>query len=242
MAYSESTFKDPNPIKRWLQFRRLATALQLAGSESRANVVCDFGAGNGELCKLLSVRTKAAEIICYEPAAVFLAEARENLEGVPRIQFTSSTEHLSSRSVDVLFCLEVLEHLQPNDLSVAIDEMARLLTEQGRLVLGVPIEVGLPALYKGAFRMTRRYGEFDANIKNVLAAAMYRPPTERPIHRLDPGVEIYPMHMGFDHRTIVSLLTKRFELIGTTSSPFPLGSALMPERYFVARPKPARKS
>ena len=58
MTYSDITFNDRNPIKRWLQRRRLESAISFAGSSLKLGAtICDFGAGNGELCKLILGRS-----------------------------------------------------------------------------------------------------------------------------------------------------------------------------------------
>ena len=55
--YSDITFNDPNAIKRWLQYKRLKTSIKLSSkffNPINKYSICDYGAGNGELCKLLS--------------------------------------------------------------------------------------------------------------------------------------------------------------------------------------------
>ena len=58
MNYADITFKDPNFVKRWLQYSRLKTAIHL--SDNYLNLtekysICDFGSGDGELCKLINM-------------------------------------------------------------------------------------------------------------------------------------------------------------------------------------------
>ena len=45
MSYADLTRRDANPVKRWLQSRRLEDALRLIPSD--AQTVVDFGGGDG---------------------------------------------------------------------------------------------------------------------------------------------------------------------------------------------------
>ncbi|WP_347888327.1 class I SAM-dependent methyltransferase [Nitrosomonas europaea] len=130
--------------------------------------ILDFGAGNGELCKLIALQFPKAKIVCYEPTPSLMAEAKENLADLPQISFCSDLEKISDGSVELIFCLEVFEHLPEKETKDALGQFDRLLTDNGNAVIGVPVEIGIPALYKGIFRMSRRFNTFDASIKNVL--------------------------------------------------------------------------
>jgi SAM-dependent methyltransferase len=234
MGYAEITFNDSNPVKRWLQRRRLAVAGALAGPLPADAAICDFGAGNGELCKLLASRHPAARLICYEPAPPLLAEARENLAALPQVEFCADLSAVGHQSLDALFCLEVFEHLPMEETEAALTTMHTLLKPRGRLVVGVPVEIGVPALYKGLFRMCRRYGAFDARWGNVLRSLVGRPPHNRPTAEIAPGLRFHFEHTGFDHRQLRAALGRWFSIERTAASPVSLfGPRLMPEVYFL---------
>lgn len=233
MTYAQTVFADRNSIKRWLQRRRLASAVAL-NTKPEARLVVDFGAGNGELCKLLAEAHPQARILCYEPTPWLLQEARENLGGVPRMEFCASLAEIEPGCADVIYCLEVFEHLPEPTIAQTIGELNLLLHAGSEAIIGVPIETGLPALYKGLFRMARRFGEHDARPSHVLRAALGAPPRERPLADLAAGVRVHPHHLGFDHRALRRALQLQFSLRRESASPFPpLGAALNPEAYFV---------
>ncbi len=243
VSYTEGVFRDRNPIKRWLQQQRLHSAIGFA-SKTRESVRCviDFGAGSGELCKHLVQAYPNATIICYEPCSDLLAEARIELKGLPRVEFHAAFDTLPQGQADLLFCLEVFEHIPLSMRAQSLGQVAALLTDEGEAVFGVPVEIGLPALYKGMFRMSRRYGAFDARPKHVLMATLGMPPKERPIGRLPPSVEVHNEHMGFDHRVFRDDLGERFAVQTASASPFPvLGTAACPEAYFVVKKRVLRK-
>jgi SAM-dependent methyltransferase len=236
VSYAEITFKDKNPIKRYLQKQRLVSAVRLLGKSSIIpSSILDFGAGNGELCKLLAEEYHFSEIICYEPTPSLLSEAKENLNNLEDVIFHNNINDVQSRTIDIIFCLEVFEHLPVEESLNAINSMLRTLKPNGKIVIGVPVEIGLPSLYKGAFRMTRRYGAFDANIKNILSSIMYQPPKERPVAEIAPGFKFYHSHMGFDFRQLKEILERDFKICKISASPFSMiGTWLMPEVYLLA--------
>ncbi len=234
MTYSKITFKDKNLVKRWLQKQRLVSALD-AVKESKCEplTICDFGSGNGELCKSLRKQYPKTHIICYEPHPTLLNEAKVNLIKLENISYVQDIGELDNESIDLVFSLEVFEHLPNNETYSALQVIYALLRSNGQLIIGVPVEVGIPALYKGAFRMVRRYGAFDANIKNVFMSFLYKPPVNRPTSEITHGFKYHFEHVGFDYRRLPKILGTNFKNLTVSSSPFSfMGIWLMPEVYF----------
>ncbi len=236
MSYADITFLDKNPIKRWLQAKRLVSAMNLCSHLSREpEVICDFGAGNGELIKLLAIRYPNAKLICYEPTPSLLEEARNNLSDIAKVEFYQDITGVALDCVDVVFCLEVFEHLPPDETYDALRKMYDVLKRKGVLIIGTPVEIGIPALYKGMFRMLRRYGSFDATIKNVWLSFLKRPPSERPCSEIAPQFKFHFEHMGFDFRRLKQIISMHFRLREMSTSPISwVGTWIMPEVYFVA--------
>ena len=237
MSYADITFCDQNPVKRWLQQRRLTDAIRLTAHFQNINVVLDFGAGNGELSKRLSPFFPQAQMICYEPTANLMAEAQKNTEQFQQIRFVTDMATVNKESVDLLYCLEVFEHLPKSEMEAAFSLICSVLRDGGIAVIGVPIEVHLPALYKGMFRMTRRYGDFDATPGNVLRATVGFPPQCRPVSEIAEGWRYHPHHLGFDYRRFRELLKSQpFMILKQSASPIPiLGAWINPEIYFIAQ-------
>jgi hypothetical protein len=108
----------------------------------------------------------------------------------------------------------------------------------GVVIFGVPVEIGLPALCKGIFRMCRRFGAYDARPKNILLASLRIIPANRPVSEIAPGFDFHFQHLGFDHRKLLISVQKHFELRQTFSSPFKnFGTWINPEVYYVAKKK-----
>lgn len=237
MAYADITTKDRNPVKRWLQRRRFDDALAVLRNAHATTAlrILDFGAGDGELIRQI-VNAISVEAWVYEPTPSLMAEAREKLESFGSVRFADDLKVIKSESFDYIFSLEVFEHLPDEETKSAIDEIHRLLKPAGTAVIGVPHELFLPALLKGLFRATRRYGEFDATPQNVFKALTGRPPLHRPVAQIYPGLRYYFHHLGFDYRVLERRLNLRLQLQKKWFSPVPVfGSILNSEVYFMLR-------
>lgn len=86
--------------------------------------------------------------------------------------------------------------------------------------------------------MTRRYGAFDANLKNVGLAFLGFPPKNRPSSEIAPGLRFCFEHMGFDFRHLKQIFRHYFNLQKISTSPFvmPIPS-LMPEIFILSEKK-----
>ena len=237
MSYADITFADKNPIKRWLQRARLTSAIELFAPSRTPPALCDFGAANGEFCKLLCAQFPKSKVFCYEPNPLLLAEAKENLADLgSQIVFTGCEDELPRNGFDGVFCLEVLEHLPKKESANCLETIYSLMTIEGQCVIGVPVEVGLPAFYKGIFRAMRRYGAYDANIFNIFRAVCGKPPKDRPVSEIAPGIRFHFEHMGFDHRELLKLASPIFHVILAHTSPWrAFGSTFMPEINFLLK-------
>ena len=239
MSYADLTTHDRNPIKRWMQRRRFHDAVAVlkdktSGDKDRLRIL-DFGAGDGELV-LQAVRAMPIEAVVYEPTPALMAQAKKKLSDINLVTFTDNLTPIKSGFFDYVFCLEVFEHLPPKETLAAIKDIHRLLKPNGVAVIGVPHELFIPAFLKGLFRLCRRYGDFDANPKNIFKAFLGNPPSLRPTAEIAPGFSFHFHHLGFDHRALKRLLLQHFQLEKIWFSPFPiLGSVLNSEVYFLVR-------
>ena len=242
MTYGDITFNEPNRIKRYLQNRRLDDAigvLDRPGLEA-CRTILDFGAGDGQLCRRIQTRFSGKTTYCYEPSPRLAAEAEEVLRLVANAPIVTSFDALGGLHFDCIFCLGVLEHLPEERLGPTLELLSDLLVPDGVCVLEVPNEVFLPALVRGLFRMTRRYGEFDARLPNILRASVGRPPRQRPLGEIGPGLPYHFHHLGFDDRRLTPRLREHFAIADRFGSPWPfLGPRLNFEIYYLLRKVPA---
>lgn len=191
MAYSDITTNDPNFVKRWVQRRRISDAysvFRFLNSPLEKLEILDFGAGDGQLAERI---VNDPGIICrisvFEPSADLMMEAKSRLSRFENVNFVDRTSTVEEGRYDIIFCMEVFEHLPEKEKWDALKEIHRLLKPSGIAVIGVPHEIFLPALLKGVFRLARRRGAFDASLRNILLAMLGRPPRQRPFGEIAPG-------------------------------------------------------
>ncbi|CAN5534412.1 hypothetical protein BH10PSE3_BH10PSE3_12750 [soil metagenome] len=217
-TYAELTRCDPNPVKRWLQAQRLLDAARLV-RERDLGAVVDYGGGDGVLAVELLRSGRTRQVKCFEPAPSLYAQAQALLAGVEGANLVASASELPSDWAKTAFCLEVFEHLPPAETEAALAQLHRVLAPGGLLVIGVPVEIGPPALLKGLFRMARRPDAFDGRLSAILAATVGRPPVERERAAIGPGLAYFPHHLGFDHRRLLKQVAARFEVLRQVGSP-----------------------
>jgi trans-aconitate methyltransferase len=98
--YSDITVGDRNPVKRYLQRRRLRDAVSVLEDRDAgfSGMVLDFGGGSGELSRLVARRFPSATVYCYEPMPGVFEEARRNLAGLGNVALVSDRKEIRGRS------------------------------------------------------------------------------------------------------------------------------------------------
>lgn len=120
---------------------RFIKALSLAG-DLRGKRVLDVGAGRGELVIQSAMRGAEAWGIDYAQAAVDIAlQALDGLDDAQLrarchvLQMDVKALHFDDAHFDAVFMMDVVEHLYPQELSAALDELRRVIRPGGRLIL-----------------------------------------------------------------------------------------------------------
>jgi SAM-dependent methyltransferase len=139
--------RPPTPVDRfgvWLGARAARRSARFDGAR-----IADFGCGyNATLTR--SQLSVAASALLVDVALADDLKAHPKVtayeESVPDV-----VPRLEDRSVDVVLCLSVLEHLW--DPQSALDHFHRILAPGGVAVLNVPSWLGKPFLELAAFRL-----------------------------------------------------------------------------------------
>ena len=120
---------------------RLSIPLDLANIRPGMRVV-DIGCGRGELVLHLFRRGATVWGVDYSWDAVsisteFLADARKQTSSgnLGILQGNSQYLPFDTASIDVVFMLDVVEHLYPNELENALLDIKRVLRPGGRLII-----------------------------------------------------------------------------------------------------------
>ena len=238
MSYADITINDKSRVKSWLHKKRYTQALHAVREFpfNFAGNILDFGGGSGEFCKYILNALPDSTPVLYEPTPSLRKEALSNLEKYKQIKIIANIKDSPYRVYDVIYCMEVFEHMVEEQYRVLFEQFLTVMGKNSLLIISIPVEVYLPALAKGIFRMFRRYGSFDANIKNVLKCFFGKPPVTRPRGEIENGLPYYYDHLGFDYRVFESELKKYFVVDGSYGGPVTfLPAYLNFEKYYMCR-------
>lgn len=114
--------------------RRLAATLSMAGDISGLRVL-DLGCGRGELLRHCLERGASAVGVDYAPDALVLA--RRILPAIGNGLIRADVQELpfGSNAFDLVFALDIFEHLHPSELERMLTEVCRVLVPEGRLIV-----------------------------------------------------------------------------------------------------------
>lgn len=227
MAYSSMTIGNTSSIKRWSHNSRFTKALRVMPPAENDRIL-DFGTGDGHLVGLLKERWPSVSVCGFDPHLD--AMANEVKQRFPDVQFVRERDSIVGGPFDKVYCLETLEHFVGPPLMDIVTFLTQQTAANGRILVSVPIEIGLSSLLKNLFRMAagqRHRGTtwkivWDSFLGNT--AAIARPPSE---------TGWISSHLGFDFRVIPVLFAKcGFEVESFGYSPIPLPTHVINSQVF----------
>lgn len=244
--YARKQLLSKDRLIAWSHRRRFETGLRLARPLAAGGRVLDYGCGDGTFLALLADGSPApAEAVGAEVGAELVEDCRRRHGAGEGRRFVHADE-LDAPGHDgayqLVVCMEVLEHVVGPEL--LIGRLARLAAPGGRLLVSVPVETGLPLLFKQAARRVagwRGIGDYPgtapytpgellrglfAGRRQHLARPVYETPAGRPFHD----------HKGFNWMFVRELLARHFEVERTLGSPVAwLPPHLGSQAWFLAR-------
>jgi len=134
--------------------------------------VLEIGAGVGTMSAFLADRER---VVLSDTNAGYLDRLRVRFAGHPNIRIEAlrlpaSDGDLQAERLDTIICLNVLEHVRDDELSLAT--MFQMLQPRGRLVLLVP---SLPAIYGTLDRALGHFRRYTpAELRRKYATAGFR--------------------------------------------------------------------
>ncbi len=160
---------------------RISEALTAAG-DLRGRYILDIGCGRGELVCEAARRGARAVGIDYAHAAVELSRERlarmqEYMRERPEFQLANAKGlAFSDGSFDVVFLVDVYEHLHPYEIEHTLGEVKRVLRPGGRLIVHTGpntwfYRYGYPLVREAARRLLRR--EFPEDLRGQYDDVMH---------------------------------------------------------------------
>lgn len=229
--YQNYTYSSPFFIKRWLHKKRFNDVVKMLNLSAK-DALLDYGCGDGyflEICSRFET-IPANNLYGYDPAENMYKQAIEKLKG-KEIAITKSIKDLNNKKFTKIVCLETCEHLTGENLTELLKNINNLLANNGEAIITVPIEIGIPALFKNSFRFLKNYHYDNLNLKNYVNSILGRP-IERNINQKMEGVNYIYSHIGFDHRKFEKILTDYFEIESIRYSPINLFGSILNNAVF----------
>lgn len=184
-AYDESTmpsYMHNNKFIAWLFWKRIDTALSIAGDLKNKNVL-DFGCGCGVIFKYLYERN--CEITGCENKFYQLSKDIADKLKIQLTLYKRALSEITDIKFDYIFALDVLEHVQ--DLNEVIDNFLKLSHEKTEIIISGPTENVLYRIgrlligyheqgrfhERNIFDIERRFSE--KGLKNIITKNLYSP-------------------------------------------------------------------
>jgi SAM-dependent methyltransferase len=243
--YYKKQIECKSSIISWSHRSRFTMAVQLLGA-APAERLLDYGCGDGTFLTLVADRIK-------EGIGTDVAEEQIRDCAIRQASFTNLRFCLVNQLADPAYdgafaavvCMETLEHCTEPAVEKVLADLSRLCRPNGRIVISVPIETGLPFLFKKAIRTAAawrglsdyKYYEkytFGNALRMITAGKRMKIP--RPVYG-EPGMQNHS-HYGFNWRamrerirTVLCLERTRFSPLGW------LGGIVSSQAWFVCRPR-----
>lgn len=207
VPYREQTINTPNPVARFAHRQRYKFSLERVAEDApRGGTVLEYGCGEGYFLTFLARVRPDLRLYGYDP------ESTPSGKGFSAVE---SLNAIGDGSIDFICCYETLEHLYTDEIAFFLGHIKRVLSENGRVSISVPIIGGPPLLLKEANRSVLFRRKSDYTASELLAASLLGKPAPRPDH-------IRLTHKGFNFRSLAGYLSKELELVSKHWSPFPM--------------------
>lgn len=228
--YASYTHADPFAPKRWVHQKRFQDALALLETCDRTAVL-DYGTGDGHFLELCRARFPESELWGYDPVV------RNGGPNVSSPKIVSDPHALPREHFTTITLFETAEHLPDQELHQVLETIKTLLAPGGRVIISVPVEVGLPAMIKNLYRAVRRKDYERLTFLNYFKA-IFGIPFERKVNVIDQGLRYIHTHMGFSHRRFERILKEHWTIQQRIGTPVKLfGAALNTSLYYVVIPQ-----
>ncbi len=231
----------------WSHGSRFRLAADLA-AEGAGGRLLDYGCGDGTFMAL--THGTFAEAVGADIDLSQLEECRRRLGDLPGLSFVPTADLVGAHhteAFDVVTCMEVLEHCLDAERVRVLDQLRRLVTPSGRLIISVPIEVGPALAGKQLFRALAAWrGQGDYRYREtytpreLLAAVVGGPNLARARYTVQgpQGPVEYCGHKGFDWRILEREIAARFVVARRLFTPLGrLGAVLNSQVWFVCTPR-----
>jgi cyclopropane fatty-acyl-phospholipid synthase-like methyltransferase len=195
-------------LKRFAHRMRFKKSLNLVPVDRDIRLL-DFGCGDRLFLNSLNAKMGGGGgLIGYEPYM-------DSISGNFLTIMKNWTDIKQMQPFNCITCFEVLEHFTQNKQQEVLREMYSILTNDGILIVSVPIEKGFPSVVKNIIRRLKYKDKTTYSIKNIVASFY-----GNPLPEFRQGKE-YLNHLGFYYQDLESVFLQYFDVVEKCLSPFP---------------------
>lgn len=224
--YYRKQLESASRVIAWSHRSRFETAAALIGENPQLNLL-DYGCGDGTFLSMIASRF--SEVVGVDIDSHQIEDCKDRFSTIGNTRFYI-TEQLQAKpydqSFDVVVCMETLEHCPEPILNDILQDIQRLCKPQGKVIISVPIETGIPFLIKLALRSAaawRGFSEYKSyepySLPNALKMlfATQNTVVERPIYGL-PKMP-HHSHYGFNWKHCKQQVEQYFKVESVCFSP-----------------------
>jgi SAM-dependent methyltransferase len=224
----------------WSHRSRFQVGLQLLGDSTRK--LLDYGSGDGTFLAMAANRIQ--EGWGADLAVDQIKDCRTRLAPHTNLHFCSVDELADPAHdgrYDVVTCMETLEHCTTEMVENVLENLARLVSPDGRAIISVPIEIGPTFVLKwilrkmAAWRGLSDYRHYEPySISHACRMIFARRSTllPRPVYQDREGP--FHSHYGFNWRWLQERVSDHFSIAQTVFSPLGcLGGSVSSQAWFV---------
>lgn len=233
----------------WSHRRRFETARALAAPYT-GRPLLDYGCGDGTFLAMVHADFPDSVGLEVDPGLVASCTQQFGHLGGLRFLLADAADTLPAGSIGIVVCTEVLEHCPPDAVDAALARMRRLVAADGRVIISVPVETGLPLIVKQAARaVAARRVSSDYRHRETYSVRDFvrmlvagdQTAVVRPVYETEfaPGVpNRYHGHKGFNWRAMRRRIGETLHVVRTQFSPVSwLGPQCASQAWFVCEPK-----
>lgn len=182
------SYTNPNPLMRWLTWRRVRVVLSAIAAQAPLKNVLDFGCGYGVFLPYLLAN--AGHTLAFDPMIDEL-KALGQAAGWQRISYESDLARIAAMPgrFDLILAIEVLEHVEALDETAAM--FHELLAQDGVLLVAGPTE---NALYQIGRKLAGYSGEYHVRDVYDIRAALQKRFHLQKIATILPGLPFYEVY------------------------------------------------
>lgn len=214
MDYSILTTSNKNFIKRLTHSKRFKIASKLIEKYDPFTYL-DYGTGDGELIKYISNKSKK-KIYVFEPNEKMRKNLTYNLNNYDCeiIKTFEGTSEIYQNFFDLISINEVFEHLNENDCIETFKILKKIGKKNVKLIISVPIEIGIASLFKNIIRIMTKQTHPDTNFKNIFKSLLS-------MHIQRPNLKYNNSHIGFNYKNFINLIkNQNIDIKNISFSPY----------------------